>query len=105
MKTRIITVYLSIVLIVSLTGITDAGLSTFDEPWKQGNQVELTEAKKVEVSAKMATMRIPFIANQGQLDEQVAFYAKTFGGTVFVTKQGELVYALPKPEDDQTGGK
>ena len=30
-----------------------------------------------------------FIANEGQVDEQVAFYAKTFGGTVFVTKNGE----------------
>ena len=39
---------------------------------------------------------MPFIANNGQMDEQVRFYAKTFGGTVFVTKEGEIVYALPE---------
>ena len=44
---------------------------------------------------KTQKLRIPFIANNGQVDEQVRFYAKTFGGTVFVTKDGEIVYALP----------
>jgi hypothetical protein len=38
---------------------------------------------------------MPFIANKGQTDEKVAFYAKTFGGAVFVTKDGEIVYSLP----------
>jgi len=38
---------------------------------------------------------IPFIANRGQVDERVAFYAHTFAGTVFATRRGELVYALP----------
>ncbi len=38
---------------------------------------------------------MPFIANDGQTDEKVRFYAKTFGGTVFVTKEGAIVYALP----------
>ncbi len=44
---------------------------------------------------KTRTLRMPFIANNGQANEQVRFYAKTFGGTVFVTKAGEIVYALP----------
>src|SRR3990172_4807814 len=38
---------------------------------------------------------MPFIANEGQVDERVAFYSKTFGGTVFVTKDGDIVYSLP----------
>ena len=38
---------------------------------------------------------MPFIANNGQVNELVRFYAKTFGGTVFVTKEGEIVYSLP----------
>src|SRR3989304_1814169 len=46
---------------------------------------------------------MPFIANKGQVDEQVEFYAKTFGGTVFVTKDGEIVYALPKSGDGEDG--
>ena len=40
---------------------------------------------------------IPFVENVGQLNQpDVAFYARTFGGTLFVTKQGEWVYNLPK---------
>jgi Beta-propeller repeat len=48
---------------------------------------------------KLAKVQIPFIANQGQSDEQVKFYARTFAGTVFVTETGELVYSFPKLED------
>lgn len=40
-------------------------------------------------------MQIPFIENKGQVDKDVAFYPHTLSGTVFVTKKGELVYALP----------
>ena len=40
---------------------------------------------------------MPFIQNQGQIaDSQVLFYARTFGGTVYVTAEGQIVYALPK---------
>ena len=47
---------------------------------------------------KVSKLEIPFIANQGQVNEKVAFYAKTFGGTVYVTEEGEIVYSLPKRE-------
>jgi hypothetical protein len=47
---------------------------------------------------KLAKLQIPFIANQGQRDKEVKFYARTFGGTVFVTESGTLVYSLPKIE-------
>ena len=50
---------------------------------------------KSEISQKTQKLQMPFIANDGQVDNQVAFYAKTFGGTVFVTKEGEIVYSLP----------
>ena len=50
---------------------------------------------KAEFARKTKKLQIPFIANNGQVDEQVRFYAKTFGGTVFVTKNGEIVYSLP----------
>ena len=45
---------------------------------------------------KTKKLQIPFIANNGQVDKQVKYYAKTFGGTVFVTKEGEIVYSLPR---------
>ena len=50
---------------------------------------------KDELVQKTRTLQMPFIANNGQVDKQVMFYAKTFGGTVFVTNGGEIVYALP----------
>ena len=49
-------------------------------------------------------IRIPFIENKGQIDNRVTFYAKTFGGTVFVTKEGKLVYNLPKFEGEKLNG-
>ena len=52
------------------------------------------------VNQKIRKLQIPFIANEGQADKKVAFYANTFGGTVFVTKEGEIVYALPKSAND-----
>nr|CAJ75180.1 conserved hypothetical protein related to cell surface glycoprotein (S layer protein) [Candidatus Kuenenia stuttgartiensis] len=51
------------------------------------------------VNQKIKKLQIPFIANEGQADEKVAYYANTFGGTVFVTKDGEIVYSLPKGSD------
>ena len=60
-----------------------------------------TKPTSQEFALKTARLQMPFIANNGQMDEQVKFYAKTFGGTLFVTKEGEIVYALPgsRPED------
>ena len=55
---------------------------------------------KAAFAQKTKKLQIPFIANNGQVDAQVKFYANTFGGTVFVTKDGEIVYALPNNSSD-----
>ena len=57
-----------------------------------------------EFITKTAKLQMPFIANNGQVNGQVKFYAKTFGGTVFVTKEGEIVYALPGRDEGQGAG-
>jgi len=57
-------------------------------------------------SSKLAKISLPFIENQGQLDQEVRFYANTFAGTVFVTEDG-LTYALmnrASEEDESTQG-
>lgn len=54
------------------------------------------------VRQQLGGLALPFIANQGQTDPQVRFYAPTFGGTVFVTTTGEIVYALPGARQDQS---
>ena len=46
------------------------------------------------------SLQIPFIENKGQIeDESLKYYAKTFGGTVFVTEDGQIVYSLPFFDD------
>ncbi|BBO18390.1 conserved hypothetical protein [Candidatus Brocadia pituitae] len=57
-----------------------------------------------EVMQKTHKLQMPFIANEGQLDERVAFYARTFGGMVFVTKDGEIVYSLPAGREEGRQG-
>ena len=47
-----------------------------------------------EITPQITRLRIPFIANQGQVDKEVVFYARTFGGTLFVTRKGEMIYDL-----------
>ncbi len=49
-----------------------------------------------ELQAKLQKTKIPWVHNSGQQDKQVAYYANTFAGTVFLTKEGDLVYNLPK---------
>src|SRR5215831_12676483 len=48
-----------------------------------------------EVAERLGQLAVPFVENAGQSDPRVAYYAPTFSGTVFVTGEGEVVYALP----------
>lgn len=50
---------------------------------------------KATVTQKIQKLQIPFIANKGQTDKRVKFYANTFTGTVFITEDGEIVYSIP----------
>ncbi|MEO8136919.1 MAG: SBBP repeat-containing protein [Betaproteobacteria bacterium] len=51
----------------------------------------------------LASVSVPFVANQGQVDDRVAFYARTFAATVFVTRQGQVVYVLAGNGDNAGG--
>ena len=64
------------------------------------NSIILEEEKKKEVRKTLKHLKLPFIENRGQYDDRVSYTAKTFGGTLFVTKSGELVYNLPKIETE-----
>lgn len=46
----------------------------------------------------LQTVRIPFIENKGQSDPAVSHYVPTLSGTIFVTREGELVISLPGGE-------
>jgi hypothetical protein len=60
-----------------------------------GSTVAQATPDDAQARARLAGVRVPFIANQDQTDSRVAFYAPTFAGTLFVTKKGVLVYSLP----------
>ncbi len=60
-----------------------------------------TAAERTKIEKAVKALSIPFVANAGQADPKVAYYAQTFAGTVFVTKSGEIVYSLPAPESDK----
>ena len=51
---------------------------------------------KKELFKVVKNINIPFVKNEGQIDPRVQFYANILGGTVFITKEGELVYAFSK---------
>ena len=54
------------------------------------------DAQKARVMNRAYQMQIPFIENKGQIgNNDVSFYAKTFGGTLFVENDGTLTYSLP----------
>jgi len=43
----------------------------------------------------LANLNMPFLATREQATGQVTFIAHTFGGQVFVTETGDIVYNLP----------
>ncbi len=47
------------------------------------------------ITGRLQAMPLPFLANTGQMDERALFVARTFAGTVFITREGEIVYSLP----------
>ena len=56
---------------------------------------------KADVLSRVQKLSIPFIANEGQMDAKVKYYVNTFGGTVFVMQDGEIIYNLPKAETEK----
>ena len=47
------------------------------------------------VREAFAGLAVPFEQNTGQFEPEVAYLARTFAGSVFVTRDGRLVYSLP----------
>jgi hypothetical protein len=57
------------------------------------NEIRGTSDQQIRES--VSRVRIPFVGNAGQIDPTVAYYAPTFAGTVYVTRDGKIVYSLP----------
>lgn len=70
-------------------------------PYFPGKRVETANPHQAnEVIQKAQGIQLPFIKNEDQMDEAVAFFTNTFQGGVFVTKRGEIVYSLKERRDD-----
>ncbi len=76
---------------------TDNELSS--SPVKPMTDKETTMQKKFQ--KKVGSLQMPFIKNVGQMDKSIAYYAHTFGGTVFVTNEGQIVYSLPENGEEE----
>jgi len=95
--------------VAAVTALTLQAPSTLSTPGERlastvradGSQAPLVEREAASVDMTRSSAQIPFIANEGQTDERVAYYAHTFGGTVFVTREGAIVYALPAGDGDR----
>lgn len=90
----------SLILLAMLALVADPGAPRHTRAALPTGSAPSTEL----VSATLPAVQIPFIANGGQADPQVAFYAPTFGGTVFVTNHGVIAYALAGRESGRSIG-
>jgi hypothetical protein len=86
-------VFWAMILVVAILVLPALGASAKE---KGSSAVPETEAL-----SKLSKLHIPFISNRGQVDERVKYYARTFGGTVFVSEAGEIFYSLPKREGEE----
>lgn len=63
-------------------------------------QKNINKPSQADFIQKTQKLQMPFIANEGQINNnQVRFHANTFGGSIFITKDGEIVYSLPNSKD------
>ena len=56
-----------------------------------------------ELTRSLTSIHIPFVSADSR-DPRVSFYASTFAGTVFVTRDGKIVYALPASKGEEKKG-
>jgi hypothetical protein len=60
---------------------------------------------KVSIAQKAFKLQVPFIANEGQIDQQVRFYAQTFMGKFYLTRDAAMVYTFSMPDSEKKAGR
>ncbi|MBL7003989.1 MAG: hypothetical protein ISR69_08190 [Gammaproteobacteria bacterium] len=96
---RIVTLLSVVALSIVLTLKNDTQISAVST--ESSSPIVHSEKLDNKQSLNLNT-QLPFIQNQGQLASQVQFYAPTFAGSVYVTDQLEIVYALPNKQFDKS---
>ncbi|MFN3533453.1 MAG: hypothetical protein ACK41Q_13245, partial [Candidatus Brocadia sp.] len=79
--------------------------TVFFLPFFQDKQEDANLLSKATFIQKTQRLQIPFIANEHQMDERVAFFTNIFVGSIFVTKDGEIVYSLPQMHEKKPDEK
>ncbi len=79
--------------LVALLGCSQSSESAVGNEAVPGGPVSAVDES--ERQTPLQTVRIPFVENQGQSDPAVSHYVPTLGGTIFVSRDGELVLSLP----------
>lgn len=74
-------------------------LTVFSALFLLVDQKGANKLSKTDIIQTTKKIQIPFIANNGQTDKRVKYYANTFGGVVFLMNDAEIVYSLPGPKD------
>ena len=96
MKHRVI-LLLSIAGLLSLAGFSGLNASPKHTATAITDTADTRPLSSRTLANGLTTARVPFIQNQGQLaHHEVQFYARMFAGTLFVTNNNQLVYALPQ---------
>lgn len=80
-----------------LLGLASISTTTFAHIQQSvpNSLTKTTNHTKTLAASALSGLQIPFVQNTGQTHAQVGFYAKTFAGTTYVTRNGELVYEFP----------
>jgi hypothetical protein len=80
----------------------NGGLQTLTPSLARGTPISAKTgpADEERLRQRIGGVGIPFIVNRGQTDPAVAYYAPTFAGTVYVTREGEIVYSFPGRAED-----
>ena len=58
-----------------------------------------------DIQLKTANMSMPFMTNEGQFPDEIKYAAKTFGGSVYLTNAGQVIYILPKRDKNERMNK
>ncbi len=84
--------FLQFLLVITFSLASDLSANTLKQ-----STTTLNESNQL----KLARLQIPFIKNIGQVNDEVMYYAKTFGGTLIVNKKGVISLIIPDKKSKQ----
>ena len=67
------------------------GLFLLGSPGTAASPLDLDAAAFMQ---RAVAVQVPFVENEGQIDDGVRYYARLSSGTFFITGDGNLVYSL-----------